>query len=196
MESEAVVLNEGKLDVIHSLEIKSYLTEKVKQFQTCCIKNHFSEWASYTMDKEISHNKLHHHHKGMEMRFPSKEKLFLADEIKSLLQKGVIKKSQDEEGKFMSPMFLVPKSEYSFKMIWNLKKLNENMSYIHFKLETIKSILALVTPNCYMAKVDIKNTYYSVPILPEHQNYLKLYLGGKLYQFTCLRNGLCSVPRK
>ena len=56
------------------------------------------------MDKEIlgsipglsldfSNNKLPHYHKGMEMRFSSKEKLFLACEIKNLLKKGVIKES-------------------------------------------------------------------------------------------------------
>ena len=96
----------------------------------------------------------------------------------------------------MSPIFLVPKSEDSFRRILNLKRLNENMSYIHFKMETIKSILTLVTPNCYMAKVDIKDAYCSVPILPEHQKYLKFYFRGKLYQFKRLPNGLCSGPRK
>ena len=93
-------------------------------------------------------------------------------------------------------IFLVPKSEDSFRMILNLKRLNENMPYIHFKMETIKSILTLVTPNCFMAKVDIKDAYYSVPILPEHEKYLKLYFRGKLYLFTCLPNGLCSGPCK
>ena len=96
VESEAATSDEAELDVIHSSEIKPYLIKKVKQFQAGCIKNSFSEWASYTMDKEIlgsvpglslefSHNKLPHYHKGMEMRVFSKEELFLADEIKKLL---------------------------------------------------------------------------------------------------------------
>ena len=102
------------------------------------------------------------------------KKLFLPDEIKNLLPKGVIKESRHEEGEFISPIFLVPKSEDSFRTILNLKRLNENMPYIHFKMETIKSILTLVTPNCFMTKVDIKDAYYSVPIQPEHQKYLKI----------------------
>ena len=81
-------------------------------------------------------------------------------------------------------------------MILNLKSLNENMPYIHLKMETIKSILALVTPNCCMAKVDIKAEYYFVAILPEHQKYLKFYFRGKLCQLTCLPNCLCSGSRK
>ena len=47
-----------------------------------------------------------------------------------------------------------------------------------------------------MAKVDIKDAYYSAPILPEHQKYLKFYFPVKLYQFTCFPNGLYSGPRK
>ena len=62
-------------------------------------------------------------------------------------------------------------------------------------METIKSALNLVTPKCYMAKIDIKDAYYSIPILPEHQK-LKFSWQGKLYKFTCLPNGLCSGPIK
>ena len=125
----------------------------------------------------------------MEMKFSSKEQLVLADEIKNLLQKGVIKESQHEEGEFISPIFPVPKSEDSVRMIINPKWLNKNMPYIHFKMETIKSILNFVTPNCFIAKVDIKDAYYSVQ---------KLSFREKLYQFTCLQFtiGLCSGQRK
>ena len=47
-----------------------------------------------------------------------------------------------------------------------------------------------------MAKLDIKDAYYSISILEEHQKYLKFLFGGKPYQFTCLPNGLCSGPKK
>ena len=116
MESEAAASNEAELDVIHSFEIKPYLTGKEKQFQVGCIKNHFSELASYTMDKEIlgsafslflgfPDNKLPLYHKGVEMMLSSKEELFLACEIKNLLQKVVMKESQHEEGEFIYPIF-------------------------------------------------------------------------------------------
>ena len=65
---------------------------------------------------EFSDNKLPHYHKGMDMRFSSKEELFLAHEIKSLLQKGVIKESQPGKGEFISPIFLVTNSEDSFRI--------------------------------------------------------------------------------
>ena len=111
MESEAATLDEAKLDVTHSSQLKPYLTEKVKQFQAGCIKSHFSEWTSHTIEKEIlesvsglslefSDNKLPH--------YPNY--LILEDEFKNLLWKDVIKESQHEEGEVISPIFLVPKS--------------------------------------------------------------------------------------
>ena len=63
-------------------------------------------------------------------------------------------------------------------------------------MSTIGSVLNVITKDCYMAKIDIKDAYYSVPILDKHQKYLKCYFKGQLYQFMCLPNGLSSGSRK
>ena len=63
-------------------------------------------------------------------------------------------------------------------------------------MEAIKSLLVFMTPNCCMTKLYIKDIYSYTYLLPEHQKQLKLYFRGKLCQFTCLSNGLCSGPRK
>ncbi|CAB4013649.1 Hypothetical predicted protein [Paramuricea clavata] len=47
-----------------------------------------------------------------------------------------------------------------------------------------------------MASVDLKHAYYSVPIHPEHQKYLKFNWKGQLYKFTCFPNDLAFCPRK
>ena len=70
------------------------------------------------------------------------------------------------------------------------------MPHIHFKMETIKSVLNLVTPNYYMAKIDTKDAYHSIPILPEDKKFLKFSLWGNLYKFTFLPDRLCSGPRE
>ena len=36
-----------------------------------------------------------------------------------------------------------------------------------------------------MVKIDVKDAYYSILILNEHQKFLKFSLQGKLYKFTC-----------
>ena len=63
-------------------------------------------------------------------------------------------------------------------------------------METIMSILKLVTPLTYFTKIDLKDAYYTIPVSPSHQKYLKFANNQDLYKFTCLPNGYCHGPRK
>ncbi|CAB4007500.1 Transposon Tf2-6 poly [Paramuricea clavata] len=46
-----------------------------------------------------------------------------------------------------------------------------------------------------MACIDLKDAYYLVPVAKQHQKFLKFTWKGRLYQFTCLAQGLSSAPR-
>ena len=46
-----------------------------------------------------------------------------------------------------------------------------------------------------MASVDIRDACYTLPIVIEHQQYLKFAWKDKLYRYTGLPNGLASAPR-
>ena len=48
--------------------------------------------------------------------------MLLSVEIKNILHKGVIEECQHEEGEYISPIFLTPKPDGSFRMILNLIK--------------------------------------------------------------------------
>ena len=80
-------------------------------------------------------------------------------------------------------------------MILNLKHLNEYVAYHHFKMDTIQTALKLLRPGCFMASVDLKDTYYSVPVAEEDTKYLKFQWEDIYFQFTCLPNGLACAPR-
>ena len=111
-------------------------------------------------------------------------------EIKKLLAKGVIIKCEN-----ISPIFIRQKLDGSSRLILNLKNLNEDMPYIH-KMETLQSVLSLITPGCYLASRNLNDAYYSVPIHPDHTKFLKFIWKNKLYKFLVLPSGLCCGPRK
>ena len=120
---------------------------------------------------------------------------FVDLEIIDLLNKGVIEESVHEQGEIISPTFVVPKEDGSYRLILNLKKFNEKVKYEHFKMENFLSATELVTQNCYLASVDLRHAYYSVPIHPDYRKFLKFQWQGKLYAYTCMPNGLSNCPR-
>ena len=61
-------------------------------------------------------------------------------------------------------------------------------------MDTLETVTRMMKPGCFMASVDLKDTYYTVPIDSDHQKYLKFMFNGTLYQCTCLPNGLSSAP--
>ena len=60
-------------------------------------------------------------------------------------------------------------------MISNLKGLNKHIEKHHFKMDTLWSAVRLMTPNYFMASIDLKDAYYVVPIAEEHRKYLRFY---------------------
>ena len=135
-------------------------------------------------------------HKAYSPTFSTEEKTVISSKIEKLLSKGVIKVSNHEQIEYVSPIFLTPKSDGEYRMILNLRTLNQFIKYEHFKMDNIKTVLHLIKPKCYMCKIDLKDAYYSIKIEDLCQKYLKFQWEEVLYQYTCYPNGLCSCPRR
>ena len=88
-------------------------------------------------------------------QFFKKDESAIDLEIQKNLAKGVITKREHETGEYISPIFITQKPGGSCRLILNLKNLNEDISYIHFKMETLQSVLSLITPGCYLASLDL-----------------------------------------
>ena len=106
---------------------------------------------------------------------------FADKEVDSILKMRLVVKSHHETGEFISPIFVRNKSEGGFRLILNFKKLNEHVHYQRFKMNTLSSIPCLIWPNDYIVKIDIKDAYYSIPILEQHQKLLKFVDKNCLY---------------
>ncbi|CAB4006638.1 Hypothetical predicted protein [Paramuricea clavata] len=62
-------------------------------------------------------------------------------------------------------------------------------------MDTLAAILSLVTPGAYMASIDLKHAYYTIPIADEQRKFLKFVWNEQLYEFCVLPMGLTSSPR-
>ena len=171
------------------------------------IQHFFQAWKDMTSDKVIldmvkgCHITFTHDQFPLQLRPPQSikftdwESSLMDQEIITLLKKGVIEEANHSHGEFLSNVFLRPKKDGSFRMILNLKNLNLHVEYNKFKMDTLQSILKLVTPGCYMVTIELKDACYSVLVAQEHCKYLCFIWRSKLYQYTCFPNGLSSTPR-
>ena len=72
--------------------------------------------------------------------FSTAEEKTIDLELIKLLPKNVIRMCSREKGWYIFPIFVRPKNDGACKFNLKLKKLNEEMPYIHFKMETLESV--------------------------------------------------------
>ena len=196
---------------VNALTVKtlvSYFQSKVACFKAGRLQLFYDKWENITSDVEVLHmisgQKLEFSKQPYQLHVPRDKSKFDACwdpdqahtcevEVQNLLHKGPC---EHEKGEYISPIFTTLKKDGSSRMILNLKGLNQFVEYRHFKMESFSTIVNMVKPDCFMASIDLKDAYYSVPIATEHQKYLKFMWEGKLYKFVCFPNGLAFCPRK
>ena len=188
------------------LSFKSLLLSKDNNFRDGQLEKHVRHWRKLTNDPNIlsiiSGDKIEFvdtpkiQHKARSFQCSDEEINLIKDETEKLLTKGVIKETCHKEKEFVSPIFISHKSNGGIRLIVNLKQLNKSIEYHYFKMESINTILNLITKDFFMALVDLKDAYYSIKISKNFQPYLKSVFLDKLYKFACFPNGLASCPRK
>lgn len=184
------------------------LQSEAAQFRGGRLSFFQKEWRALTSDPEILQLI-----KGVELEFnnttelpfrayhsqpalTNSETAIIDKEICKLEAIEVVSRCEPEYDQFLSPVFTVPKRDGSHRMILNLKELNKDITYYHFKMETLQAALKLITADCYMASVDLKNAYYSLPVADQHKKFLRFLWKGQLWQYNCMPNGLALAPRK
>ena len=187
----------------NSLEEK--LKIDISNFQAGGLKHHVDSWQSMTSDPwilnavqgcDIELDRIPYQSSvPPPLNFTEAECNYMDREVETLLKKGVVKESRKENGDYFSNVFLRPKKDGSYRIILNLKHFNTWVTYRHFKMDSLKSAISLMTPNCYMASIDLKDAYYSVPVKEEFQKFLKFQWKGHIFKFVCLPMGLTSSPR-
>lgn len=129
-----------------------------------------------------------------EIPFPPDQWEVVDKEVNSLLEKGAIVRSNEENSQFISTIFIVPKPGGKFRPVINLRFLNEFIEYNHFKQETFRVILDIVQRGDWFTKLDMTDGYFHISIHPLFQKYLKFRWNGMLYHWVCLPFGLSCAP--
>lgn len=189
------------------MSIKQLNELSLASFRGGRISDYTQFWKTITFDREVlsivSGMKIPLMDSNIERQscrqipFNISEKELINVEIQKMLKKGVIipVSNKPEPGEFISPIFCRPKKSGGVRIILNLKDFNFEVEKKHFKMQTLQTAIDLMKKDAYMASIDFKDAYYSIPIHPDHQKYLRFWWNGQKYQFGCLPNGLSNGPR-
>ena len=113
------------------------------------------------------------------------DKTILIKEIKKLFNKEVIKETKAgvEEERFSNDSLKL-KPNTSFRMILNLKQLNENNWRSTLQNGITKNVLYMTEKGALIVSVDLKDASYKVPFHPDYQNLLKFIHKGILFKLN------------
>ena len=169
-----------------------------------CIKHFLANWEAITQDDWVTQTitgykieflwEPQQNHRPPPITFTKKEEACMQTEIQSMLDKQAIVETESRAHGFYSQMFLVPKKDGKQRPVINLKRLNQSVKTEHFKMEGIHMLKDLLRAGEWMAKIDLKDAYFMIPMGQEDRDFLKFQWKEKTYQFTCLPFGLSSAP--
>ncbi|XP_071980402.1 uncharacterized protein [Engystomops pustulosus] len=150
------------------------------------LKDFLPQWKNITNNRQSSGSLTHH----------------LWEQVSTLQKLEVVCPVPPEEkgtGHY-SPLFLIKKPNGSYRLIINLKFLNKWVTYIKFKMESIKSTTPLINHNAFLCTLDLRDAYYHIPIHADSQKFLRFAVVSPSgeeshFQFTALPFGLSSAPR-
>ena len=74
--------------------------------------------------------------KSNKQQFSRKDSQIISDEIETLTNKVVLKIATHNPGQIISPIFLVPKPDQTFRMILNLKEFKHHVLFDNFRMDT------------------------------------------------------------
>lgn len=84
---------------------------------------------------------------------------FLNNEIDRLLKLSVLERCEHVEGQYVSNIFLKPKANGKFRMILDLSDIKADLTYNHFKMESLQTAMDTMQRGGYIASLDLADAF-------------------------------------
>ena len=109
----------------------------------------------------------------------NKKHVALVDlELKEMLRKGAIKRTQPAQGESLSNSFLVGEKDGGYRPGINLKMLNQFIPFLNFKIEGLSQLKHLIQEGDWMCKLDLKEAYLSVSLDRNFRKFVRFQWKG------------------
>ncbi len=92
------------------------------------------------------------------------------------------------------PLGVVPKKNGKLRLIHDERYINAHMKVPKFKNEGLDAVADMVESGDLLAKLDLKDSYYHIPIAPASRDYLGFEIDGEFFVWNVLPFGLAISP--
>lgn len=111
-------------------------------------------------------------------------------EIQNMLQAQIIETSKTN---YINPLVIVKKKDDTIRLCLDARKLNEITKSQFDAPQTIDTMLARIGKNAIFTKLDLKNSFWLIPLAAESRKYTGFTVDGHIYQFKVVPFGLQSA---
>lgn len=122
-----------------------------------------------------------------------KERAFVQNELISLEISGAIRRVSARP-RCVSQIKCVPKKNGKYRIVTDLRLVNEHIEAPYFHNEGINTAAKLVQTGDYMVKTDLKDGFFHIPVWEPHQTFLGFEFHNQYYVWCVLPFGLSCSP--
>lgn len=120
---------------------------------------------------------------------PFKHREQVKKELIGMLEGGLIERSQTN---YINPIVVVKKKDGSIRICLDARKVNNITSPQYEKPVNIESIIGRMKSNNFYTKLDLKNSFWLIPLNKQCRKYTGFSVEGNVYQFCVVPFGLQS----
>ncbi|XP_063054453.1 uncharacterized protein LOC134448729 [Engraulis encrasicolus] len=124
-------------------------------------------------------------------RVPEARKAVIEEEVKKMLELGVIEESKSA---WASPIVLVPKPDGSVRFCNDYRKLNAVSEFDAYPMARVDDMVDALGQARFLTTLDLTKGYWQVPLTPASKEKTAFATPGGLYQYTRLPFGLHGAP--
>ena len=129
---------------------------------------------------------------------PPEETKLALEVLQEYMEAGAAQLVPWEGTKYLVPWFVIEKKDESGKrklrLISDCRALNKFLNPPHFKLDHWKDIFPSLRKGMWAAKVDLKNAYFHLELSKKIKPYVRMQVGGNIYQMEGACFGLSTLP--
>jgi hypothetical protein len=139
--------------------------------------------------------RLQQHKKYTEYRGSPKVQEIYDKKFQDLIKTGMVEKTTWRKLLWINPSHLVPKANGDMRLVIDMRKVNQFMKPIKFKMEGVTTLKQLWERNDYAISFDLKEAYNHVPVHESLRPLLGVAYRGELYRFVGMPFGLNDASR-